>query len=197
MTARVTIARESIIAAAIEIIRGGGWEAVSARGLASRLSASTMPIYTAIGSMEALRTAVAERAASLLLGYQLKPRGKNQALGMAIGYVAFAREEPRLFRFAIGAIGVPGKTKPGTPEEAMGLTRGTGASEVPGIKRVLETLADPVTRSDFVLRSWIFTHGLAELIASGVFSMDDAEIRRHLEAAGGAFYRLEMEKGEA
>jgi AcrR family transcriptional regulator len=199
MTARTAILRTSIIEASIEIIREGGWEAVSARSLAAKLGASTMPIYSTIGSMDELKAASAERAEAILLEWQLRPRGDNQALGMAVGYVSFAREEPRLFHFTIGSRGSAasvGKTGTGSAEESVGFSESQGLGEVPSVKSVLDTFSDQGKRSDFLLRSWIFTHGLAELLAQGAFTMDDAEIRRHLLAAGDAMYRLEMERGQ-
>ncbi len=44
MTARIAVDRDRIIEAALDLIREGGWEAVSARSIAARLGSSTMPI---------------------------------------------------------------------------------------------------------------------------------------------------------
>jgi hypothetical protein len=64
------------------------------------------------------------------------------------------------------------------------------------LNQVLGSLSEPERRDDFVLRCWIFTHGLAELVADGTLVMDEQEITRHLQDAGGAFYLYEQQKEE-
>jgi len=199
MTARLSIEPERIIEATIELIRAGGWDAVSARNLADRIGCSTMPIYSSIGSMETLRELAADQAESLLFKEQRKKRTDNEALDMAIGYVDFARKEPRLFRFVIaerarahqlerenrsGVHGPPGTAR------ASGLKQ-DGVRSVSTVRSMLESIDGASDQDDFLLRSWAFTHGIAELISSGVITLDEREIIRHLSAAGGALYSLE------
>jgi AcrR family transcriptional regulator len=193
MPARTTIDRDAIIQAALALIGEGGWNAVSARSIASRLGASTMPIYSAIGSMEELRRAAFVAAALRLSVAQRKPRTGNEALDLAVGYVAFAREEPGLFRFIlanqkdIGDAILAAAKNPDAPG-AIG--------DIALLNQVLGSLSKPERRDDFVLRCWIFTHGLAELVADGTLVMDEQEITRHLQDAGGAFYLYEQQKEE-
>jgi AcrR family transcriptional regulator len=191
----VPIERERIVEAALAIIREGGWAAVSARAIAARLGASTMPIYSAVGSMAELKGAAAARAAELLAAAQRVRRTGDEILDLAVGYVAFAREEPRLFRFI-------GEAQRGTEgraamEESLEEQLATGAPGVasPALRSLLAEFADPARRKDFVFRSWVFTHGLAEMLVSGLVAMDDAEIARQLGAAGGAFYTYDQGQG--
>ena len=191
----VPIERERIVEAALAIIREGGWAAVSARAIAARLGASTMPIYSAVGSMAELKGAAAARAAELLAAAQRVRRTGDEILDLAVGYVAFAREEPRLFRFIGEAQGGPeGRA---ATEESLEEQLATGAPGVasPALRSLLAEFADPARRKDFVFRSWVFTHGLAEMLVSGLVAMDDAEIARQLGAAGGAFYTYDQEQG--
>jgi AcrR family transcriptional regulator len=194
MTARLSIEREAIIDACLGIMREGGWASVTARAIAARLGASTMPIYSGIGSMAELKKAANARVGDLLRAEQRKPRTGDAAMDMAIGYVAFAREEPRLFRFLLGGEGQEGGAANEAKEPAVRVVEEgerTEIADVPPLASLLAEFADPERRNDFVLRSWIFAHGLASLLAGGVFSMGDEEIIRHLSAAGGAFYELE------
>jgi AcrR family transcriptional regulator len=192
MTARVTIERNVIIEAAIALIRGGGWDSVSARSIAARLGSSTMPIYSAIGSMEELKRATFIRASLLLSAAQRKPRTGDALLDLAIGYVAFARDESRIFQFIIGNQKDMGNDmlKNASDKEQPG-----NIADLEALEQVLATLAAPDLREEFVMRSWIFTHGLAQLVAEGVLVMDEAEITRHLQDAGNAFYQFESMKG--
>lgn len=188
MTARPSIDKETLVAAALDLIREGGWEGVSARTLAARTAISTMPIYSAIGSMEELRKACVLAVACLLDEAQHRKRSDNPALDLAIGYVVFAREEPRLFRFFLAAAGDMEKAVKGAAADP-GFEAGRPASALLG--QVFRELPAPDQRDNFVFRTWVFTHGLADLLSSGRLEMDEAEIARHLEAAGGAFYLQE------
>jgi AcrR family transcriptional regulator len=198
MTARVSIDPDSIIDAALSIIEESGWEAVTARSIAQRLGASTMPIYSAIGSMVELRTKALDKAEALLLAEQRRKRTGEEALDLAVGYVAFARERPRLFHFVIAGRGIGPSGRPGeaSASEAVKIGESRGVGDVPEVQGALSALSGEALRSDFLLRSWIFTHGLAELLAAGAFSMDDEEVRRHLLAAGGAFYMIDQNGGK-
>lgn len=194
MGPRVTIDRESIIKATLDLIREGGWDAVSARSLAARLGASTMPIYSAIGSMEELKKAALERSLELLFRSQRTPRTDNESLDLAVGYVIFAREEPEIFHFIDATRGEIGKGKlleVSKDESAPGSIATIGE-----IREMLEALKAPENQEDFILDSWIFTNGLATLIASGTLDMDEGEITRHLCDAGGAFYQYARNKEE-
>jgi AcrR family transcriptional regulator len=193
MTARIAIERVKIISAAIELIRKGGWEAVSARTIAQRLGSSTMPIYSAVGSMEDLKQAAFVGAALMLSSAQRKPRTGNEALDLAVGYVSFAREEPRLFKFVMSMQRDMG---PRLLEAAQAPEKPGGIQDIELVRSVLGSLAAPGLKEDFLLRSWIFAHGLAQLVADGTLVMDEAEIVRHLQEAGGSFYFFSKGKEE-
>lgn len=218
MTARIAIEREKIVEAAISLVQSGGWEAVSARAIAALLNSSTMPIYSGMGSMEELKNLTRQHAVRMLEAAQLKKRTGNAALDLAVGYVAFAREEPQLFKFAIqgepststststsasasasgSGSGSAGVEEPAPAYGTAGLENGRRVVEVnPEVRSLLETFSDGVAREDFLLHSWIFTHGLAELLAAGAIEMDDSGIIRHLEAAGAAFYIARNKGGDA
>ena len=152
-----------------------------------------MPIYSAIGSMEELRRSAFTAIAIRLAEAQRVPRTGNEALDLAVGYVDFAREEPGLFRFFLdnqkdigGAIRAAA-TDPDAPGSII---------KIPQLGEVLGSLSEPQRKDDLVLRSWIFTHGLAQLLADGTLVMDEHEITRHLQDAGGAFYLYERNKEE-
>ncbi len=193
MGAHATIDVNDIVSAAIQIVREAGWDAVSARRIAGRLGCSTMPIYSGAGSMQDLRTLTKARAVEMLETSQRIPRTGNPALDLAVGYVAFAREEPKLFHFVLSEDGSP---RPPSPEESMRAGRERLIDDAPKMGGILDSILKSV-QGDFLFRSWIFTHGLAELVASGVVEMSDEEILRHLNAAGAAFYAFHSQEGKA
>jgi hypothetical protein len=151
-----------------------------------------MPIYSVIGSMEELKKQSLSRVAALLEAAQAQPRSANPSLDLAIGFVLFAREEPRLFRFLTDNMGDAGKIVVETAASPDFIAKKATASP---LAEVFEELQLPGQRSLFVLRCWIFAYGLAKLVSEGRVNMTDEEIAGHLEAAGGAFYTWESQQG--
>lgn len=182
MAQRPRIDKESIVLAALALLREGGWAAVSAREIAARLGSSTMPIYSVMGSMERLRAECDKAARALFEAAIRRPCTGKEALDLAAGYVAFARDEPRLFGFVLAGIA----TQPSFVIDIQGDTDGN-----PAIPRqldlIMRRLMDLGHCHDSATRSLIFAHGLACLSSSGVIDVDDAEIIRQLQAAGAAF----------
>ena len=62
MPAKKQIPRDKILAAAFELLREGGIEAVNVKALARRLNCSTQPIYLSFSRMEELRSALVSEA---------------------------------------------------------------------------------------------------------------------------------------
>ncbi|GBG39189.1 TetR family transcriptional regulator [Mycobacterium montefiorense] len=60
MPSELELDAEQIIAAAVEIMREGGLDAISMRSVASRLGVTPPPVYSRIGNKDALIDAVAE-----------------------------------------------------------------------------------------------------------------------------------------
>lgn len=185
MSDRPVIDIETIIGAALDLIREGGWVGVSARGIAARLGASTTPIYSIMGSMEGLKAKCLESARSLFEASIRRPRTGKEALDIAMGYIVFARDEPRLFRFVLDCLSseasfaIDLEADPELP------------AAVPGpLEEIMKRLVASGHCHDSATRALIFAHGLACLASSGLAAMDDAEIIRQLQAAGSALRPL-------
>ena len=99
MTQRTIFTREMIVEAAFSMTREQGWGGVTARSIALRLGSSTMPIYSSLKSMDEIEKEVRRKAEELMHDCQRRPYTAETLLNSAVGYVVFARDEPRLFRF--------------------------------------------------------------------------------------------------
>lgn len=99
MTQKAVFSKQMIVETAFELTHAEGWQAVTARNIARKLSSSTMPIYSGWKSMVGIEQEVRRRAESLMVEYQRKAYTADQALNAAFGYVTFARDERHLFRF--------------------------------------------------------------------------------------------------
>ena len=187
MTQKISFSKEAIIEAAFTLAREKGWSSVTARNIAKKLGSSTMPIYSSMKSMDEIEGEVRVRAEALLLDFQRRTYTGDVPLDQAVGYVTFARDERSLFRFLYVDRPVPA----GRQERVREVE---GAYEKLTTERKPVSLADqvPVAMSDpRILKSWIFTHGLASLVSGGVLDLPDEKIQGLLLESGAAFFSWE------
>jgi AcrR family transcriptional regulator len=191
MTQRAVFTKEMIVEAAFTIARTRGWKSVTARNIARSLGSSTMPLYSNLRSMEEIETAVADRTMALMHEHQRRPYTDNPLLSSAIGYVIFARDESQLFRFLF--LDRPGLTFSLPAPEPAPIP---SMEEAQGVYKVdeqpLVALKDP-----FVLKNWIFVHGLASLVAGHVIELTDTRIHELIEEAAASFYMMTNEVMDA
>lgn len=95
---KTTFTRESVLAAAVDIVRTHGWDALTARSIADRMGASVAPVYSAFGSMDHLLRETLKEIRQLLQGYTSREYAEIPFLNTGVGIVSFARDEPGLFR---------------------------------------------------------------------------------------------------
>ena len=165
MPPKVKVTKEEIIAAALEILRQKGMEAVNARAVAAALGCSTQPIFSNYSSMGALQHDV------LAAGYAEYNRWIEQqmkegryppykASGMA--YIDFARREKHLFRLLF--------MRNRSQEE---VTRQLGDDAEPLLDLIQR--AAGLSRESarlFHLEMWIYVHGIASMAATSFLDWD-------------------------
>ena len=98
MARPVTVTKERILSAALDLVRSGGPSALTARGLCTRLDCGANAIFSSFGSIQGVREAVREEARKLYRkrvgdGFTLNPPFK----GFGIALIWFAMDEPELF----------------------------------------------------------------------------------------------------
>ncbi len=90
--------RDEIVAAALEVVRRDGIDALTARSLADELSSSSRPIFTVFRDMDELKTAVRAAARERVLQLIEVAKGYRPAFKQfVIEAIRFANEEPNLF----------------------------------------------------------------------------------------------------
>lgn len=172
MPAKVRHPRESIIAAAVRLVRRSGPEALNARALAKEMGCSTQPIFRVFDSMEQIHAEVMRCAVD---DYNARIQASAamalppyKATGMA--YIRFAMEEPVFFRmvFMRDRHGQP----PDPADDAnMDYVLAT-------IMKVTGYTRDQALRFHHMI--WIFVHGLAVLCATGYAAYTQDEISQLL-----------------
>lgn len=93
----VTFKKTDIIDAAFTFVRREGIAKISARKLADAMNASTAPVYSAIGSIKAVKEEVILQARELLNQYVLRQYTREPHINTETGFILFARDEPYLF----------------------------------------------------------------------------------------------------
>ncbi|MBO7640557.1 MAG: hypothetical protein J6S66_02230 [Bacteroidales bacterium] len=110
MARPVTITKEKILEAALNLVRTGGPSALTARNLCGALGCGINPIFSSFGSIQGVRDAVREEARNLYrkrvgAGFSLNPPFKG--FGMALLW--FAMDDPQLYSLIMEAE-TPAKT---------------------------------------------------------------------------------------
>ena len=98
MARPVTVTKERILSASLDLVRSGGLSALTARSLCARLDCGANAIFSSFGSIQGVRDAVREEARKLYRkrvgdGFALNPPFK----GFGIAFIWFAMDEPHLF----------------------------------------------------------------------------------------------------
>ena len=175
MAGPVRISREEILGGAMALVRDRGMEALNSRALAKALGCSTQPIFRNFASMEELRQAVLTEAHRIYIESLRAETARGayppyKAAGMA--YVAFAREQPRLFRLLF----MRSRSGPlDGPEVPDWLPHTELAAESTGLQGPQAEL--------FHLEMWAFVHGVAVMLATGYLDLDPETVSRMLTDA--------------
>ena len=187
MPPKYKFTREQIRDAALELVRAGGIDALTARGLGERLGASSKVIFGLFENMEELRTAVLEASYARYASYLAEEAAQKRyppykASGMA--YIRFARQERELFKLLFMQDRT-GKDQSPTAEfeEILGLI-----TESMGLSRERAEL--------FHLEMWAMVHGVAVMAATSYLAMEEDLISRMLTDVYQGL-RLRYQKEEA
>ena len=170
MAAVKKFSEEAIVSAALKLIREGGMSSLNARSLAGSLGCSTRPMYLAFGSMNEVRARAVGQIKRVYGGYIKRETESGRyppykAYGMA--YIRFAREEREFFKYLF--------MRDRTGEDG-------GEDDISEIIAavVKSTGLDEERAKLFHLESWIFVHGIAAMLATSYFELDEELISKML-----------------
>lgn len=156
--------REEMIAAALELVRQGGKDALTARALGAKLGCSAKPIFGLFRNMEELEGEVIAAADAYYQKYLVQKMQEGQyppykASGMA--YIRFAKGERELFRLLF-------------MRDRSGEIIGENLEE---IRPLLDLIRKNTGLSEreaylFHLEMWIYVHGIATMLATSYLEWD-------------------------
>lgn len=173
MPPKAKFTKEEVIQAALSILREEGRGALTARALGAKLGSSARPVFTLFSGMDEILNETEKAARRVYDKYvQAGLREPLPFKGVGRSYLRFAKEEPKLFQYLF-----------------LSERKGTSVSILPEIDDNYEEILNSVTRSyslnkekaqSIYLHLWIFTHGIATLIASRACSFTEEETNRML-----------------
>lgn len=175
MPPKAKFTREEIIAAALELIREQGIDAVTARELGKKLDSSARPIFTVFQNMEEVISEAVKAARALYKEYIYEGLGEELAFkGVGRAYIRFAIQEEKLFQILFMR----------ERDGAKGLGNVLEAIDE-NYEVILKSVMDSYgLQRDEALRLyqelWIFTHGIATLCATKVCLLTEEESDRML-----------------
>lgn len=167
MPPRAKLTRPAVLAAAVELVRESGPDALNARALAKKLGCSTQPVFSNYASMEALRTDVIAAGMERYHRYLVEEMGSGKyppykASGM--GYIRFALEEKELFKLLF-------------MRDRTGETISDNIEEIrPILSLIQEKTGMSLERARlFHLEMWLYVHGIATMLATNYlpWTMED------------------------
>ena len=169
MAPKNKFSKEKMVEAALQVVRDKGIDGLTAKTLADELGTSTQPVFTAFGSMDAVRQEVYAAAVRVYDDYaDAGLKEKVPFLGVGMQYIRFAREEPELYRFLFLTRAQDQKYS------AMMSMRHLQELVRPTLMNVYHITAE---EADLYFRDlWFVVHSLSTLIVTGDCPYSDREI---------------------
>lgn len=189
MPRTVSISKQAIIDASIDLIRESGHEAFNARALAKRIGCSTQPIFSNFKNMEDLLENVLKDTLDIYNAFVADSirSGESEPAYKANGraYIRFAMEERNLFKllFMRDRTAEPNHVEESTFYDVLPLImKGTGL--------------DRERAALFHFAMWSVVHGIASMVVTSYEKPDMELISNTLtDVYQGLLYRFKSKEG--
>lgn len=178
----IKFTKDDITNIAYEIVKEEGFESINARRIASELNSSVQPIFHNFSNMEELKKIVYEKIYNTYMDYMKVDENDVRAYkNMGLSYIKFARDYPKFFKIIF-------MQKTTLNAENFVMTDTAGDSIIKTGQKLTRLSFEE--QKKFHVKVWIFTHGIACLVATNTVKFTDEEIDNLLENTV-----LEMLKG--
>ena len=169
MAKALTLTKDNIVKSAVKLINAEGWESLNARSLAKHIGISTKPLYRIYGSMDEIKTDV---LAEIYHQYDefinSKIDSKKALITLCIAYVEFANDYKNLFISLFLSDNLKWKKIEDVFDEKWNQS----------------TIINLVNKHSFTfdeakelfLNMWLYSNGLATLIATNQIKLDEEKI---------------------
>ena len=180
--------KDIIIDAALNVLRRNGGGTVAARQIAAELGCSTQPVFSCYPNMDELNADLELKVHQLYDSYITRGLEQESAFkGVGMSYLAFARDEPQLFKLLF--------------MDSGHRTFSTALEIDENRERILNSVIqayglDRQCAQVLYLETWIFTHGVAVMIATGTTDFSETDLNELLtDAFIGLLLRQKQKEG--
>lgn len=188
MAKNVSITKEIIINATINLVRENGQQSINARDVAKHIGCSTQPIYSCFKNMFSLKMEVVKKANEIFencVNEVINKNSDNTYKESGITYIKFARDEKELFKLLFMR---------DRKDEII-----SQKLEGEHIDYILDIISENLNISKekaykFHTNMWVFVHGIATMIATGYYNYSDEQISELLTEQYWAYYKLYSNK---
>ncbi|MGM9877369.1 MAG: TetR/AcrR family transcriptional regulator [Bacilli bacterium] len=185
MPTKVKISKEMILDTAFEIVRKGGIEKLSNRELANKLNCSIRPIYYQFENVEEMKkelyVKIEKYFYKFLMENMVDDIPKYKQIG--INYIKFAKKEKKLFQTLF-------MSELGLSPSAFISKEGEDYLAIAKMIKISTNLNDNDIK-DFHTKMWIFSHGIASLVANNTIKLENKQIEQLLSDEFQALMLLE------
>lgn len=179
MAPKQKITKEMILETAYEITRELGIDAVNSRGVAKRLGCSTQPVFSQFATIEELKKGTFEYVCRHSMQEILAEKGKEDFMvRTSMWVIHLARKEPKLFHLLYLSDSF----------ESVNLLEVMLSYE--SNRELLAKLAEVYGLEegecrDILVRSFLFMHGIATMIATNHMDFSDEEAAKMMRQTVG------------
>ena len=170
------VGRETVLDAALGLLRERGETALSARTVAERAGCSVQPIYSLFGDMRGLVRALYDHARAWVAAYNLEhvDDGRNAFEANGLSHLRLARTERHLFQFLYLSPHM----------EATSFAEVYESVAIDGVQQCIEELGhlSPAAARALYLHMIVYTHGMAAMLVAGA-QFSDEELGERLNEA--------------
>lgn len=175
MPPKCKFTREEIIQAALYMARTVGIDFITARSLGAQLGASSKPIFSVFKNMEEVQQEVIKAARNEYNQYVKTGLLQTPAFkGVGMQYISFAKKEPKLFQLLF-------MTEQPEKKDSLSIlpVLDDNYSKIVASIQAGYNLAETSAKKLYQ-HLWIYTHGIASLLATNVCDFTDKEISNML-----------------
>jgi len=180
MARTVSVTKQNLLDAAIELLKREGMESLTARKLAKEAGCSTQPIFRVYQNMEELNAEVFGIVAGMFSDYCASyPQTSNVPfVNLGLAYIGFAAENKELFRVLFVSDERYGKSL----YELLNGTNGYLKEQI--TYAAMSGSSDP---QGLFMKMWMLIHGSACMSLTGDYDLDTVATQKLLEEAERVF----------
>lgn len=176
MPPKQRITREMILETSFAMFCREGMEVVNARSVAKALNCSTQPIFSYFAGMDDLKTALENKARDLFESEIAVAISSDSPLfNGCMAYYRFALNQPNLFRQMFL------RKMEKCPDNLKAINDALRANVVEPLS--LKLGVDAAQAEAQCVKLWVYTHGVASLVAMGLIDLDEEAVMQMLREA--------------